>query len=189
MNEYDKCFIGIPLPDKFLSDYQNLLDHLRELVPNGKFDSYNSPHTTIAFIGRQAEAEIEANVKDIVGEINYLNGVVMKVGGFGVFEHDEPNHIVLPVQHSYGLTQFAERLRFNISARTNKDFSYQFNAHMTVCETMDTVSKEQYWRNQHRIAQSMNAISWEYYPHEVALWGKKIGIKDSQRERIATIKF
>lgn len=65
---FTSCFIGIPLPEKYQKEFEQILDTLDELLPAARLVRRETPHITVYYL----DAQSQDNILDITKIIDSM---------------------------------------------------------------------------------------------------------------------
>src|SRR5436189_4491765 len=98
MKSYTSCFLGIPLPQKYLKEFGRVSEDIRTIDSSIETVHPQTPHITIYYLNKQSQYVLEEINENIKPFNDILNKVTLTIGGFGYFTKDNPKVLFLDVK-------------------------------------------------------------------------------------------
>lgn len=191
MKEYQYCFVGMPLPERYLDEYGKLLVDIKKIDPNLETEDPNKlvPHITIYYLDKQPEELIPEIAGVVSGYVSMLRGVSLRVGNLGFFGENNPRVSFLDVKYPGVVCDFNKILAKNLARFTTGDENLPFHPHMTVAKMNTEIAQASFMRNQLQLEERLSEVCWDFAVTEVVLFGVDPAKKPKVQQRLATINL
>lgn len=146
--------MGVALPDKHLKEFAGLCQAIDSLIPG--LSPSSNPHMTIYYLGKQTPADLSLANSAISKHLHLINGNVVTIGGYGLFNNDWPA-LYLNIQYPTNLTTFRTKLETDLPLSNYGNLP--FHPHVAVAKLkMDQLT--QAIKNEDELKKIMSPISW-----------------------------
>ncbi len=187
MKEFTTCFIGIPLPDEYQSEFELLLKDLSTIDPNLEITDPTIPHITGYYLDEQSQMYLPEIAEAVKTKVHLLKGAEITVGGMGTFGGDTPTVLFLNIKHSDSLQEFNNELTKVLYKFYAVDNNLSFHAHMTVARMYLEAAQQSFAKTQLKIKSRMEDVSWVYPITEVVLYGVDSRKQPEHQEKLICI--
>lgn len=167
---YEKCYVGLPLPQEFLEKYKKILNAIKNVIPDAILEDYNWSHITIYFLGLQTDGlllDISETIKPTIREII---GTKLKIKGLKHFEDNDPRVLYLDIEDLGGLNSYNGKL-CNFLSKYNFQ-EHKFTPHLTLARLRDDNSKHLYRQNEHVLKEFTKDSDFEFSIDQIQIRGK-----------------
>ena len=187
MNEFTSCFVGIPLPDKYLGEFSDLLRRVDKTYPNLKIVDPATPHVTAYYLDKQSQNNLE-EIRQVVEEnAKLLRGTNLMAGGMDTFGDSAPVVLFLPVSYQDPLVEFNRKLADGLARFMAENDNLSFHPHMTLAYFSKEETFDSWGSIKAKIEAEMNNINWEFPITEVVIYGVDSTKSPEHQEKLVTI--
>lgn len=171
--KYKSCFLGIPLPDKFLKDYLNLQENIKKIEPNLRLQDPKvlEPHITIYYCGEQEETVLSEISKIVESSKNLLANLNLKVGGLDFFDQGKYYVLFLDVVYPKELIIFQEEINNKCSHIHRDNEILAFHPHMTVGGFNTNRPPKELEQIMEKLQQEFSKVNLEFPISELIIYG------------------
>lgn len=166
--QYKNTFIGIALPDKFQSTYEQLLQEITNLDCGVRTINPHTPHITLFFLGNQTLEELSRISKLTSPLITDLYGEQVKICKHGFFDQDIPHALFIRVEVSKLVYEIYFILKEKLKKYYFPDFS-SFYPHLTIGYVNDQLK---FAKNKEKIESLVDNVKFDFELKEVFIYGK-----------------
>ncbi len=186
---FTSCFIGIPLPDKYQGQFEEILGKLGRLLPNARLVRPQSPHITLYYLDEQSQDDIPAisNIIEKYGGI--VKGAEIGIKGWGVFDPDFVRVLFAKVEHNDSLFQLNQQFRQYLSEFYAEDNNLSFHAHVTLARLPNDEVREEFIANDIAIKELLYGINWNFKVSELVLYGVDSTQEIEYHQKLTTVKM
>lgn len=186
MKNYSSYFIGIPLPQKYQQDFEDLQADVSQISPLFKTTHPETPHITVYYLDKQSQSSLPGIIEDVKKHLEILKGAKLEVGGFGYFGEDKPRILFVDVQYPPKLKEFNKVISKSSSIYSAYDNSLPFHPHVTVAWVGDPKAQEAFKISRGELNSRLEKVSWIFDITEVVLYGVDTAKKPEYHERVIT---
>lgn len=187
MKDYSSYFIGIPLPEKYQQDFEDLQKDVSQISPLFKTTHPKTPHLTICYLGKQSKSILPEIAEDVKKHLEILKGTKLKVGGFGYFGEDKPRILFVDVQYPPQFQEFNKEISKSLSIYCASDNSLPFHPHVTVAWVGDTEAQNVFKASLSKLGYILNKVNWTFDITEVVLYGVDSTEEPEYHEKLISI--
>lgn len=187
MKDYSSYFIGIPLPEKYQTDFEVLQIDVSQISPLFKTTYPKTPHITVCYLSKQSQSALPGIVEETKKHLEILKEVKLKVGGFGYFGEDKPRILFVDVQYPPQLQEFNKVISKSLSIYCASDNSLPFHPHVTVAWVGDPEAQEVFKTSLSELNNKLNKVNWTFDITEVVLYGVDSTEKPEYHEKLISI--
>lgn len=187
MKDYSSYFIGIPLPQKYQQDFEDLQADVSQISPLFKTTHPKTPHITICYLGKWSQSALPEIVENIKKHLEILKGAKLKVGGFGHFGEDKPRILFVDVQYPPQLQEFNKVISKSLSIYSAYDNSLPFHPHVTVAWVGDPKAQEAFKTSLLELNSKLKKVNWTFDITEVVLYGVDTTKKPEYHEKLISV--
>lgn len=184
---FTSCFIGIPLPEEFQQEFEQLLDKLATMNPYMKLVQKKTPHITLYYLDEQSQNNLQEIAHTTEGVVSRLRGCELTIGGLGVFNADFPRVVYLSADYPPALQEVNSLLREQLNSYYAADNNLPFLPHMTVASIPDDKARSIYKQNENGINELLNNIQWAFLVKEVVIYGVDSRKEPEGQEKLLSI--
>ena len=131
MSTYNNLFIGIPIPENYIGEYNKILALLQNVDGNLKLNTTNFLHITILFMGRQDDYNVDEVEKVVKKHKKLLETSDVKIEGFGYFKNKNFDVAHLRVNENEKLKEFFNSIKKDLNHMFLSKKS-NFDPHLTL---------------------------------------------------------
>ena len=161
--EQNICYVGIPLPRKFDSDFDRLLNKVNKICPKLEMTKHR-PHLTLLYFAGHFDSTPNKIVEATQPIMPIIRGKHISVGGFGTFRKN------IYFLQTPSLPSELHKFRSHLIKKLGEGENLPFFTHITVCKD-PTNSLNDGMRYQ--IASLFNNINWNFPITDIDIKGKK----------------
>lgn len=187
MKEYTSAFAGIPLPEIYQQDFEDLLGELKEIAPSLELTDLKTPHITGYYLDQQSQFFLPKIADGIRSKVYLLKDANLTVGGFGYFGGDNPRVIFLNVEYPDSLREFNLEITKVLTEFYAVDNNQPFHPHMTVARLYSPEAQTSFKQPDSEIKSRLDQVSWEFHISEVVLYGVDSSKKPERQEKLIVI--
>jgi len=187
VNDFSSYFIGIPLPQKYQQDFEDLQTDVSKISPLCKTTHPKSPHITVYYLDKQSQSNLVEIIKEVKKHVSVLKETKLKVGGFGYFGEDKPRILFLDVQYPSKLKEFNEVISKSLSTYSAYDNNLPFHPHVTVAWVGDPDAQVAFNACKAELTPCLKKVNWTFEITEVVLYGVDTSQKPEYHEKLITI--
>jgi len=184
MSTYNNFFIGIPIPEKYIDEYENVLRSIKNTDKSLKINVTNMLHITVLFMGKQGEASVGRVEKVVEESKNLLNNIIIEVKGSGYFKNKNYDVIYLQVKESEKLKEFYRKIKEELK-ETFLSEKKHFSPHLTLARVKN---RELQTDELKYIENILRGVHWEFPITEINIYGRESENRNKQVV-IRTIKI
>lgn len=182
MQKYHSTFIGIPLPEEFMDQFQGLIASLKLLDIGLKTVNPNTPpHVTVYYLGDQSAGALEEAWGRIEPYSAELAGIFLSVNGMGTFGEQFPRVLFLKVNYPPELEKFANMAEQELH-HYQKNEHETFRPHLTLARLYNHHSKKLFVERRGEIEERLDKINWSFPITKLVLYG--IPEDDGERHHV-----
>ncbi|OGE64270.1 2'-5' RNA ligase [Candidatus Daviesbacteria bacterium RIFCSPLOWO2_02_FULL_36_7] len=187
MISYTSYFIGIPMPEKYQQGFEDLQADVSQISPLFKTTHPKTPHITAYYLDKQTQSALPEIAESVKKYLEILNGVKLKVGGFGYFRGDDPKVLFLDVDYPEAFNEFNKIISKSLSVYYSSDKDLPFHPHITVAWVGDPKSQKAFKLYQSDLKSLLDKINWSFKITEVVLYGVDSTKKPEYLEKLITL--
>ncbi len=187
MKDYSSYFIGIPLPQKYQQDFEDLQAGVSQISPLFKTTHPKTPHITVYYLDKQSQSSLPRIIENVKKHLEILKGAKLKVGGFGYFGEDKPRILFVDVQYPPQLQEFNKEISKSLSIYSAHDNSLPFHPHVTVAWVGDPEAQEAFKASLSELNSKFKEANWTFDVTEVVLYGVDSTKKPEYHEKLISI--
>lgn len=187
MKDYSSYFIGIPLPEKYQQDFENLQTDISQISPLFKTTHPKTPHITVCYLDKQPQSALSKIAEDVKKHLRILKRAKLKVGGFGHFGEDKPRILFVDVQSPPQLQEFEKALSKSLSIYSAPDNNLPFHPHVTLAWVGNPEAQETFKASQLELNSKLKKTNWTFDITEVVLYGVDSTKKPEYHEKLISI--
>jgi len=184
MKDYSSYFIGIPLPQRYQQDFEDLQADVSQISSLFKTTHPKTPHITICYLDKQPQSALPEIAENVKNHLEILKGIKLTVGGFGYFGEDKPRILFVDVQYPTQLQEFNKVLSKNLSIYSAADNDLPFHPHVTVAWVGDPKAQNAFKASLLELNSSLKEANWTFDITEVVLYGVDTTKKPEYHERL-----
>lgn len=188
MKDYSSYFIGIPLPQKYQKEFENLQTDVSKISPLFKTTHPKTPHITVCYLGKQSQSALSEIAEEVKKHLEILKGAKLKVGGFGYFGEDKPRILFVDVQYPPELQEFNKVISKSLSLYCAADNDLPFHPHVTVAWVGDPKAQEVFKTSLSGLNSRLKEINWKFDITEIVLYGVDTTQKPEYHERLISME-
>jgi len=186
MNVYNNFFVGVPIPENYIRNYEDLYTIVRKINPNLKLNITNNLHITILFIGKQNGKNIEKVAASVKRNIKILKDCYVHISGYGYFHNKNYDVLHLEIVENKKLLKFYKIIRtelYEIFVSEKKIFS----PHLTLARVKNSVKGKELEKHLKYYENALKNVNWKFPIREINLYGRN-GDNKNKQEIIETVK-
>ncbi|MBU1031831.1 RNA 2',3'-cyclic phosphodiesterase [Patescibacteria group bacterium] len=187
MKDYSSYFIGIPLPEIYQQEFEDLQADVSQISPLFKTTNSKTPHITVYYLGKQSQSAISGIAKETKKHLGLLKGAEIKVGGFGYFGEDMPKVLFLDVQYPPQLQEFNKVITKSLSVHSTTDNNLPFHPHVTVAWVGDPKAQEAFQASRLELSSRLKKVNWIFDITELILYGVDSTKKPEYHEKLISL--
>lgn len=187
MKDYSSYFIGIPLPEKYQQDFEDLQADVSQISPLFKTTHPKTPHITIYYLDKQSQSSLSGIIGDVKKHLEILKGAKFKVGGFGYFGENKPRILFADVQYPPQLHEFNKVISKSLSIYCAADNDLPFHPHVTVAWVGNPEAQEVFNASLSELNNRLKEVNWTFDITEVVLYGVDSAKKPEYHERLISM--
>ncbi|MDD5147177.1 MAG: RNA 2',3'-cyclic phosphodiesterase [Candidatus Daviesbacteria bacterium] len=187
MKDYSSYFIGIPLPQKYQQDFEDLQTDISQISPLFKTTHPKTPHITVCYLDKQSQSALSRIAEDVKKYLEILKGTKLKVSGFGYFGEDKPRILFSDVQYPPQLQEFNKLISKSLSIYCAADNNLPFHPHVTVAWVGDPKAQEAFKASLLELSTRLKKVNWVFDIIEVVLYGVDSSKKPEYHEKLISI--
>jgi 2'-5' RNA ligase len=170
---FTSCFIGIPLPETYLAEFEQLLRQLAAFLPDARTIRPETPHITLYYLNEQSQDNVKSIAEIMIQHADILKKSHIRVSGFGVFNPESVRVLYAKVEHDDSLIQVNQLFRHAL-----KEFYTEDN----------NDAREQFKSQQSTINQMLSAINWSFPVTELVLYGVDSTQEVEHHQKLGIVK-
>ncbi len=177
--EYRRCFVGIPLPERYQKEFEDVLGDLVRIDPGLRSVESKTPHVLLSFLGNQKGASLNEAADEIRPVAGGLSKTSLTVGGFDSFQNRRTKIIFLQVG---GLTEKSDLISLiREKLRRFNPGDKPFRPHLTVARLAADggISEE--------IKRRLNQVEWKFPVTAVAIYGAENQEGEMKQKKLIVI--
>ncbi len=187
MKDYSSYFIGVPLPQKYQQDFEDLQIDVSQISPLFKTTYPKTPHITVYYLSKQSQSALPGIVEETKKHLRILKGTKLKVGGFAYFGEDKPRILFVNVQYPQKLMEFNKVLSKSLSSYYASDNDLPFHPHVTVAWVGDPKAQQVFKTHQSEL-QALLEVNWSFEITEVVLYGADSTKQPEYHEKLISLE-
>lgn len=168
---FTSCFVGIPLSEKYQSEFEQLLDNLGHLLPGAQLVRKQTPHITLYYLDAQSQDNISEITQVIERCKSIVRGSKVRVGRLGFFDPGFPRVLFAKVEHEDQLNQINQKFRQDLKMFYAEDNNMSFHAHVTLARLPNDEARQQFNTQETAIKELLAAVHWYFEISELVLYG------------------
>lgn len=168
---FTSYFVGIPLPEKYQSEFESLLNKLGKLLPAARLVRPRTPHITLYYLDEQSQDNISGITKVIEKHSGIIQGSPITIGGLGVFDPEFVRVLYAKVEHDDSLIEINQQFRQDLSSFYAADNNMNFHAHLTLARLPNEEARQEFVDQQSAIQNLLGGIKWDFEVSELVLYG------------------
>ncbi len=188
MNNHTSYFIGIPLPEKYQQNFEDILEEVSQVNPLFKPTYSKTPHITVCYLDKQSQNDLQRIAENVKNHLEILKGVKLKIGGSGYFRGDDPRVFFLDVHYPKALQKFNEVIAKSLSFYSAADNNLPFHPHVTVAWVGDPEAQRVFKTHQPELQALLNKIDWTFEITEVVLYGADSTKQPEYQEKLISLE-
>src|SRR3989344_197815 len=189
--KYENCFLGIPIPVKFLKVYTDLQEEIKQIDSSLTLQDIDilEPHITIYYCSEQTEAVLTEVAKIAEESKNILRDLTLKVGGLDFFVKDDYSVLFLDVIYPKELTIFQEEVNNRCAKFYRDNEILKFHPHMTVGGINTNRSYEELEQILLKLKMEFAKVNLEFPITDLVMYGVDPADKTRTHKKLKTITF
>ena len=187
VKSYTSYFLGIPLPQKYLKEFEQLLADIHSIDSSIETVRPQTPHITIYYLNKQSQYVLEEINDAIKPFSNILNKVALKIEGFNYFTKDNPKVLFLDVKYPKALINFKNKVSEVLGKYSAADNNLPFRPHMTIGRIKTIQGQQSFKENGNEILARLERIRWSFKVNEIILYGVNSTKLTEHQEKLLTI--
>lgn len=187
MKIYTGCFIGIPIPEKYQQNYNDLLEKITQINPLFKQPDLKIPHITVCYLGKQSQADLQKIAEKVKKSLKILKNVQLEIGGFGYFKGNDPKILFLDVDYPASLKEFNKVVTKSLSVYLTTEKTLPFIPHVTVAWVGDPEAQQAFKSDQAKLKVILDKVSWPFKITEVVLYGADSARQPEYQEALISL--
>jgi len=180
MSAYNNFFIGIPIPEKYIHEYEKILLPYKNARKSLKLNLTKNLHITALFMGKQSERSVGKVERVVEDNKRLLSEVVVKIKGYGRFKNKNYDTIYINVTQNRELSKFYRKIKKELK-ETFESKKNNFNPHLTIARIKN---KELQIEKQGELETALKSVDWQFPVTEIKLYGRE----SENRNRQVVIK-
>jgi 2'-5' RNA ligase len=185
---FTSCFIGIPLPETYLAEFEQLLRQLAAFLPDARTIRPETPHITLYYLNEQSQDNVKSIAEIMIQHADILKKSHIRVSGFGVFNPESVRVLYAKVEHDDSLIQVNQLFRHALKEFYTEDNNLGFHAHLTLARLPNDDAREQFKSQQSTINQMLSAINWSFPVTELVLYGVDSTQEVEHHQKLGIVK-
>lgn len=171
--KYKNCFLGIPLPARFLDAYKNLQVKLKEIDPSLTLQDPEKlePHITIYYLDEQTDDALLEISKVVEESKDILKGLTLTVGGMDFFQKQGYNVLFLDIVYPKELIIFQKEVGKKLVQYYEDNKVLEFHPHMTVAGINTNRDEQEVNKITKELKTVFDQVALEFNIDELALFG------------------
>lgn len=161
---YQRCFLGIALPNELLSDFAYLQEKLVQADPQLQLTDPQTPHIVLLFLGSKQGNELEALIPTLDKILKSESRTSVYAHGLGTFGNRYRQVIYLKVVAEKPLVDLEQKLQSKLLGLSPK-VAGEYIPHLTVARLAagEAIKPE--------LSELLDQVNWQFFADEVALYG------------------
>lgn len=188
MKKYKGCFIGIPLPKKFIKEHRELQRKIKDRCPSVSLAYRDIPHITLCYLNEQLEKEISEIAEIILEGEKWLRDCAIIVGGFGYFNKDFPKVLYLDADAPRSFYKFQKNLAKKLE-KYHEPNDRGYNPHLTLARIKNMKAGKGFLHNESKLENLLNSVFWKFTATEVVIFGKDIEKQEGIHKKLRVISL
>ncbi|MEI6266853.1 MAG: RNA 2',3'-cyclic phosphodiesterase [bacterium] len=185
--KYTSCFIGIPLPTKFLKQYRAVATEISKIMPGIHLAELDSPHITIYYLDEQSQNNLADIKTKTTKHLNSLKGSKITVGNMGLFSNPDRIVLFLDVKYDNSLNIFHNKITKELVDYNAYDNSLKFSPHMTIGKISKN-NEVDFSKEKEAIKRIIDGVDWTFEVNEIIMYGVDSRIQPESREILSFLK-
>lgn len=187
MKDYSSYFLGIPLPQKYQQDFEDLQTGISQISPLFKTTHPKTPHITVCYLAKQPQFALSGIAEDVKKHLEILKEAKLKVGGCGYFGEDKPRILFVDVQYPSQLQKFNKVISKSLSIYCASDNSLPFHPHVTVAWVGNPDAQKVFKTSLSELNNRLKAVNWTFDITEIVLYGVDTTKKPEYHEKLISM--
>jgi 2'-5' RNA ligase len=171
VKSYTSYFLGIPLTQKYLKEFGQLLDDIREIDSSIETVHPQTPHITLYYLNKQYQYLLNENNKKIQPLNEILKNLTLTIGGLDYFTKDSPKVLFLDVKYPKALIYYRNKVLEILERYSASDNILPFHPHMTVGRKKTIQGQQNFKENEKEIMARLEKIRWNFKINEIIIYG------------------
>ena len=184
--KYTSCFVGIPLPTRFESEFLAVATEAKRLFPNLRLADTTTPHITVYYLDEQAQEHIDEIAGIVDRQTALLRGTALHVSDIGIFDPEEPRVVYLAVDPGDNLKKFQENIARELHSYNAIDNFLGFTPHITIGK-ISTAEREDFEKYRAALEKLLQGVDWLFDIEEVSIYGVDSRIQPEKQEKLRHI--
>src|SRR5260221_10279275 len=130
MTTYTSCFLGIPLPQRYQKEFEQLLLDIQSIDPLIEIVQPLTPHITIYYLDKQSQYSLDEINQKIQSFTKDLSDTTLKTKGLGYFTQDNPHVLFLDVIYPKSLIEYKNNVSEIFKEYSASDNNLPFHPHV-----------------------------------------------------------
>lgn len=187
MKNYTSCFLGIPLPQEYQKEFEQLLLDISLMFPELELVAFRTPHITIYYLDKQSKFALSEIKEVIKNKTNILVNLSLTVGGFGYFSENNPKVLFLEVNYPSALTDFNKEIVKTLIKYSALDNNLPFHPHVSLGRIKSIQAQENFKKVETNLKTKLSNIRWGFQIKELVLYGVDSTKSPEYQEKLLTI--
>lgn len=185
MRKYLSCFLGIPLPNIYQPQFEEITHFLKSLYPHFRTVKPETPHVTLYYVGEQSYSNLQKLLKFAQQKTCLLSRQEVYINGLGVFGSKHPRVAFMSTQVGQPVHMYAAHLRelFPIEE------GIVFNPHFTLMRIHNAEARRAFLFHQDTIKQYLAKRTFIFPLTEIVLYVKTPRIANLAHKKFAIISI
>lgn len=185
---YQNCFIGVPIPEEFRTQLQEIKLKIRLTAPHFKPSSATNPHITLLFFGDIDSKNFPTITKAIEIHKKLLKNIQVTVHTIGYFTPTRPRVVFLQVDSPPDMQLFLKNVSQELSPIiTRQERDKTFAPHLTLGRNTTRNTQKAFHESEKEVAEIVQSVNWKINLNEVVLYARNPESPVKIQEKIATI--
>jgi 2'-5' RNA ligase len=186
--KFTSCFIGIPLPPEYQSEFEQALGDIATIDPLLEIAYSKTPHITSYYLNNQAQLDIEGIASIITFNMPLLRNAKLTVEGLGLFREEDPRTLYFEVAYPREFKEFNEALTKLLKKYNAPDNNYNFHPHLTLARLSNYDAQQSFKLNYPALKRQLSGIKWEFPITEIVIYGVDSTKHPQHQEKLLSIK-
>lgn len=187
MQNYTSYFLGIPLPQQYKKEFDQVLTMFSQAFPELELVASQTPHVTIYYLNIQSKFALSEIKELIQRKANILADLSLTVGGYGYFSENNPMVVFLKVSFPNVLTEFNELIGKTLIKYSAIDNNLPFHPHITLGRIKSALNQAKIKETESNFKTKLTKINWNFQITELILYGVDSTKSPEQQDELLTI--
>lgn len=188
MKEFTSAFVGIPLPEKYFSEFKDIQSKTASYCGSIKLSDSNTPHITLFYLDKQSIKNLKEVEEIVKSTVELFRKLKVNSTKLGVFEIDNPRVLFIEVIKSELLSRIHDELSKQLKQYRAQEEFLEFHPHITIGRLKDQESIIDFKNNYDILVNIYNKIKWDFRVTEVFIYGVDSEIKPERQQQLIKIK-